>query len=329
VNYSAAKSLDFDNPIISLTDAAQGVEVKIVPTLGNRVHQMTVRGRNILHNPPGDLSDHFKSRGLGGVPFLAPWADLLDEQAFWANGKRYTFNMSLGNVCGDRPIHGLLCDSPFWEVMDVDADARSAHVTSRLQFWKYPDLMAQWPFAHEYRITHRLADGVLDIETTVTNLSVDPMPLAIGFHPYFQIPDVPRDEWIVHLAARTRTVADEHQIPTGEMRPLDIPNPLPLRGQILDDGFTDLQRDQEGRSRFCIEGGCQRIEIFFGPKYPVATIYAPAPSPGQGQEFICIEPLTAIINGINLERQGKYLDLQTVPAGGEWTERFWIRCSRI
>ena len=78
---------------------------------------MKVHGKNILYHPP-DLSE------LGGIPFLAPWADLLDEQAFWANGKRYGFNMGLGNVRGERPIHGLLTDSPLWQVTEVAADAR-------------------------------------------------------------------------------------------------------------------------------------------------------------------------------------------------------------
>jgi aldose 1-epimerase len=330
VNYTAEKTSDQNFPIVRLSDTLRDVEVKILPTLGNRVYQMKVRGKNILYYPSGDLSDHhLASAPLGGVPFLAPWADLLDEQGFWANGKRYGFNMSLGNVRGQRPIHGLLTDSPLWQVMEVAADDHSAHVTSRLEFWKYPDLKAQWPFAHEYQMTHCLAGGVLEVKTTVTNLSVDPMPMAIGFHPYFQIPGIPRDEWIAHLAARTRVMADQHQIPTGEMRPLDIPNPLPLRDQSLDDCFTDLERDAEGRAHFSIEAGGHKIETLFGPNYRVATIYLPASQPGQPREFICIEPLTAIINGVNLSRQGKYSELQTVPAGCEWTESFWIGASGI
>ena len=71
------------------------------------------------------------------------------------------------------------------------------------------------------------------------------------------------------------------------------------------------------------------METLFGPKYPVVTIYLPAPPPGQTREFICFEPLTAIISGINLAQKGKYADLQTVPAGGKWTESFWIRASGI
>jgi aldose 1-epimerase len=302
------------------------MEVSILPSVGNRVYQIKTNGKDILYHPP-DLSE------LGGVPFLAPWADLLDEQAFWANGKRYPFNMGLGNVRGERPIHGLLTDSPLWRVTELAADAHSAHITSRLEFWKSPDLMAQWPFAHEYEMTYSLADAVLEVKTTITNLSTDPMPVAIGFHPYFQIPGIPRDEWVAQLPARGHVMADEHQIPTGEMRPLDLPNPWPLRGQTLDDGFTDLERDADGRARFSIESGGESdgktVEILFGPKYCVATIYLPPPLPGDAREFICVEPLTAIISGVNLVRQGKYSDLQTVPAGGKWTESFWIRAGGL
>jgi aldose 1-epimerase len=327
VNYLARETSDRGVPIVRLTDAAHGVEVSILPSLGNRAYQMKVQGKNILYYPSGDLTEHSKSPSLGGIPFLAPSADLLDEQAFWANGKRYGFNMSLGNVRGERPIHGLLTDSPLWQVTELAADAHSARVTSRLEFWKYPDFIAQWPLAHEYEMTYCLADGVLEVKLTIANLSADPMPIVIGFHPYYQIPGIPRDEWVVHFPARIHVVADEHQIPTGEMRPLDIPNPLPLRGRTLDDGFTDLERDGEGRAHFWIESGDKRIETLFGPKYPVATIYLPAAPPGETREFICIEPLTAIISGVNLVRQGKYSGLQTLAAGSKWSESFWIRAS--
>jgi aldose 1-epimerase len=324
VNYRAEKISEQGVPVVRLTDAAQDVEVSILPSLGNRAYQMKVRGENVLYYPPGDLSEHVKNPSLGGIPFLAPWADLLDEQAFWANGKKYGFNMDLGNVCGERPIHGLLTDSPYWQVTEVSADYNGASVTSRLEFWKVPDLMAQWPFAHEYEMTYRLSDGVLEVETTITNLSTEVMPVAIGFHPYFQIPGIPRDGWVAHLAAQTHVIADKFLVPTGEMRPLDIPNPLPLRGHALDDGFTDLVRDSAGRASFRIESSGKTLEISFGPKYPVATIYLPAPSPEENGKFICIEPLTAIINGVNLAHRGIYSDLQVVAPGAHWSENFWV-----
>ena len=83
--------------------------------------------------------------------------------------------------------------------------------------------MAQWPFAHEYEMTYSLADGTLEVRLTVVNLSSEPMPLMVGFHPYYRIPDIPRDDWVAHIPARQRVVADERLIPTGEMRPMDFP----------------------------------------------------------------------------------------------------------
>jgi aldose 1-epimerase len=305
------------------------VEVLVVPSIGNRAVEMKVHGKNILYFPAADVGEFQKKPRLSGIPLLAPWADLLNEQAFWANGKRYQFNMTLGNVRGERPIHGLLVNSPLWRVTEVAADARSAHVTSRLEFWKYPDLMAQWPFAHEYEMTYSLAGGSLEVKTTIVNLSTEAMPVVMGFHSFFQIPDIPRDEWVAHLPARVHVIADEHNIPTGEMRPLDIPNPLPLRGRTLDDGFTDLERDADGRALFSIESRGKTVETLFGPKYTVATIWLPNDRDGKPREFICFEPLSTIISGVNLAHEGKYPGLQTVPAGGKWTESFWVRAKGI
>jgi aldose 1-epimerase len=328
-NYRVEKTSDHGVPIVRLADVPHDVEVSIVPSIGNRAYEMKVHGKNILHFPYADVSEFQKGPRLCGIPFLAPWADLLNEPGFWANGKEYLFNMGLGNVHGKLPIHGLLVNSPLWRVTEVAADARSAHVSARLEFWKYPDLAAQWPFAHEYEMTYSLASGVLEVKTTITNLSAEEMPVAIGFHSFFQIPDVPRDEWTAHIPARVHVIAGEHNIPTGDMRPLDIPNPLPLRGRTLDDGFTDLERDAEGRAHFSIESGGKMVETLFGPKYTVATIWLPSAPPGETREFICFEPLTAIISGVNLAHEGKYSGLQTVPAGGMWTESFWICANGI
>ena len=152
---------------------------------------MKVHGKNILYFPFADVGEFQKRPRLCGIPFLAPWADLLSEQAFWANGKKYTFNMELGNVRGNMPSHGLLVTSPLWKVTRVAADAQSAYVTSRLEFWKYPDLAAQWPFAHDYEMTYSLANGELEVKTTIANLSTEAMPVAIGYHSFFQIPGHP------------------------------------------------------------------------------------------------------------------------------------------
>jgi aldose 1-epimerase len=209
-----------------------------------------------------------------------------------------------------------------WKVTEVAADEHSAHVTSRLEFWRYPELMAQWPFAHEYEMTYRLADGVLEVQTTVSNFSTEAMPLVIGFHPYYRIPGTPRDNWTAHVPARQAVVTDSRLIPTGEYKPMDLPDPLPLKGRTLDNGYRDLVRGADGRAVFSIEADGKKVEAMFGRNYPVAVVWEPA-----GKDFICFEPMAGITDAVNLHHAGKYPDLQTVPPGGKWTASFWIRAT--
>jgi aldose 1-epimerase len=328
-DYKVERTTDHGIPVVRLADPEHGVEVAIVPSVGNTAYEMNVHGKNILYFPYNDVSEFEKNPQLSGIPFLAPWGNRLDEQAFWANGKKYAFDMDLGNVKGANPIHGLLSSSPYWQVVSVVGDKRSARTTSRLEFWRYPELMAQWPFAHEYEMTYTLKDGMLEVRISVTNLSSDPMPVAIGFHPYYRIPDVARDEWTGHIPARRRVVADNRLIPTGEYRAMDIPEKFPLRGRTLDDGFIDLQRDADGRAVFSIESGTKKVETLFGPKYPVAIVWEPNEPNGQPRQFICFEPMSGITSAMNLAHQGKYPDLQTIPPGGKWSESFWIRATGI
>jgi aldose 1-epimerase len=328
-NYKVEQTSAPGIPVVHLVDAANGVEVSILPSLGNRAYEMKVHGKNILYFPISDLSQAQKAPGLNGIPFLAPWANRLGEPAFWANGKKYPFNLTLGNVRSPIPIHGLLTGSNLWHVTEATADAQSAHVTSKLDFWKYPDLMAQWPFAHEYEMTYRLSGGILQVQVTVTNLSAESMPISLGFHPYYRIPDVSRDEWRAHLAARKMIVADNRLVATGEFKPNDLPDPLPLKSNNLDTGFTDLERDADGRAHFWIEAGRKKIEVLLGPKFPVALIWDPPAPAGETRDFICIEPMTGLTNAVNLNHEGKYPDLQSVSPGAKWSESFWIRASGI
>jgi aldose 1-epimerase len=280
--------------------------VSIDPSSGNNANSMTVRGHQIVwaHAEPGHLQ---------GVPLLAPWANRLDGDVYFANGKKYLLNPAFGNFRYDAnhlPMHGLLGFADEWKVIRQDAAA----VTSRLEFWRFPQWMAQFPFAHVLELTHRLRDGSLEVETAVENLSSEPMPLSIGYHPYFQLSDSPRDEWKLHIAAREQAVLSEKMIPTGERRPIALADPLPLAGVELDTVFTGLTG-----APFKVQGQRQQIEVRFGPKYPVAVVYAP---PGRG--FVCFEPMSALTNAFNLDHLGIAAELQHIPPGATWRESFWV-----
>jgi galactose mutarotase-like enzyme len=52
-------------------------------------------------------------------------------------------------------------------------------------------------------LLYRLAEGTLEVALKLNNLSAAPMPVAVGFHPYFQVNDAPRDEWTFSVGAKT------------------------------------------------------------------------------------------------------------------------------
>lgn len=325
--YNARRVTDHGIEVIHLSDALHNVNVSIAPSIGNRAFELDVHGKNLLYFPPREIAAFRDSgaRQLNGIPFLAPWANRMAGGGFWADGKPYRFNGELGTVHLDRDdiaIHGMLTSSPLWEVIDVGADDHSAHVTSRLQFWKYPDLMANWPFAHEYEMTYTLADGVLEVTTKVKNLSSKPMPIVLGFHPYFKLANVPRSEASVHIPAREHMETDAHLVATGELKPSNLPDWVSLKDHTFDDGYTDLTRESDGRAVFAVRAGAKKIEVLYGPRYQVAVIYAPP-----NQQYVCFEPMAAITNGANLAHDGKYRELETVPPGDTWEESFWVRAS--
>lgn len=358
-----------DGDIVRLRDARHRIAVSVVTSVGNMAYEMTVKGQQILRFPFATV-DEFKARptGLHGIPLMAPWANRLDEPAFHANGTRYAFDMTLGNVRGAVPIHGFLSRTDQWQVIDVRADAHAAWVTSRLECSRQPAWMKQWPFAHTIEMTYRLADGALEVRTTIINHSADPMPVSIGYHPYFQLTDSPRDGWAITVPARTRWLLSAQKVPTGDTEPTDsfFTDFMGTLGDYnLDDVFTDLVRDGEGLATARVKGRRQQIDVVLGPNYRALVVYAPnpankgrgsqaaavsagpvptaagagqapasgkpagaaAPNPLATPDFVCLEPMVAITNALNLAHKGVYRELQSIAPGATWRESFWVKPS--
>jgi aldose 1-epimerase len=336
--------------VVRLEDAAARTVVSIIPSSGNKAFEMKVNGQNVLYFPYASIED-FKTKGAGGfngIPFLGPWANRLDEQAFYANGQRYAFDMQLGNVRGAIPIHGLVTTTNQWQVIEVKSDGKSAWMTSRLEFYKNPAWMKQFPFAHTIDMTYRLQGGILQVTTKIANLSTDPMPVAIGFHPYFQLTDSRREDWTVSVGAKSQWLLAPNKVPTGETEPIEklFPDPraIPLKDFDLDHVFGDLVREADGRAVMTLKGKTQKLDVLLGPNYRSVVIYAPRPAPppapgapaaatgGRGQNageqdrnYICFEPMVGITDAMNLAHKGLYKELQSIPPGGTWQESFWVR----
>jgi len=279
--YSAKQTGD----IVQLRDTKTDTTVSVMTSVSN-AYEMVVKGQNLIRMTFATV-DEFRARpGLNGIPLLAPFANRLDEPAFYANGKKYNFDMELGNVRGPIPIHGYLSGAKDWKMVEAKADGNAAWVTNQLDFYRNPQWMQQFPFAHTLTMTYRLQDGVLEVRTRIENVSSEPMPVAIGFHPYFQLTDSTREDWTLSIGAKTHWLLAENKIPTGETEPIEKMfsdrHAVPLKDFDLDDVYGDLERDAQGRAVVSVKGKGQQLDVILGPNYKSIVLYSPNPANARG-----------------------------------------------
>jgi aldose 1-epimerase len=319
--YSAQQITRDNVPVVRLADAQADLTATIVPSHGNIAFELLHGGKNWLYSPYDSPAQMAGQPGLFGVPLLAPWANRLSSDTYTVNGAEYVLNRRLGNIRGDSnhlAIHGLVMFAP-WTVREVKATDDGAQATSILSFTKNPRWMAQFPFAHHLEMTHRLTGGRLEVHLSITNESTEYMPISIGFHPYFTLPDSHRDDWKISLPVHRHLKLSALNIPVGESEPVQAANLTPLRGQSFDDVYTDLDRDGSGYAVFQVADSKQSLRVRFGSKYQVGVVYAPP-----GKDFICFEPMAAPTDALHLAPAGKYAGLQQVRPDETWTEEFWI-----
>jgi aldose 1-epimerase len=327
-NFSVTRKKVEGRTIFELKDRKRKMDFGLIPEIGNWGYSLRVHGNEVFYPRPS-FDQYLKERGLGyGNPIMAPFANRIDRDYYFFEGKKYLLNGDLGNFLRtpptNYPIHGLLAYDDRWEVVKTAAsDSSGAAVASRIEFYKYPDLMAQFPFAHIHEVTYRLKGGSLECATRITNLSKSNMPVHFGYHPYF-VPDGPRESWTLHIAAKSHWAVPDTLIPTGELIPSESLQPgctgaMPLGSTYIDAGFTDLIRGEDGRARFVVAGATRKVEVAFGREFTTAVCFAPLK-----WDYVCIEPQTGPTNEFNLYHDGKISSLRTLGPGKTFTGSFWI-----
>jgi len=273
--------------VIDLADATNQMMVSVVWSMSN-AWRIRVKGKDLVRTA-ATLGDFQSRPGLSGMPLLAPFANRLDDTAFYANGKKYNFDLELGNVRGPIPSTGYVNGSKAWQLVEFNADQKSASVTCKLDFYKNPQYMKQFPFAHTITMTYRVADGALEVRTRLDNLSTEAMPVVIGYHPIFELPDGNRNDWTVSVDARTHWIEIPQRLPTGETQPIENffnadREAIALKNYgLIDDVFTDLIRDADGRATMTLRYNGKEVQTVLGPKYRTVLLWSPPLGGGGGR----------------------------------------------
>jgi aldose 1-epimerase len=280
--YTATQNGD----VIELRDTTAQMTVSVVAKMSN-AYRIQVKGHDLVR-APGSLEDFEARPGLSGMPLLAPFANRLDQTAFYANGRKYNFDLEQGNVRGPIPSTGFVNGSKDWKLVEFKADATGAWVTNRLDFYRNPVYMKQFPFAHTITMTYRVANGTLEVHTRLDNLSTEPMPVVIGFHPIYELPDGNRDDWTVSVDAKTHWIEIPQRLPTGETQPIEKffggdRQAIQLKKYaLIDDVFTDLVRDANGRATMKLMYNGKELHETLGPKFRTILLWSTPLNTGGG-----------------------------------------------
>lgn len=274
-----------------LSDPSSPLTATFLPHAGMIGTSLSDDGVELLGQLRG-VATYVTEHKTMGIPLLYPWANRLSANTYRVGDTTVTLVPGVGGVHTDAygaPIHGILAGEPGWRVTAQSASALSA----QLDFGSRPDLLAAFPFPHLLELAVTLADRTLTVRTTVTTTGDTAVPLCFGFHPYLQLPDVPRSQWLIQTPAMRSRIVDPHGIPTGAVAAHPATTQL-LGEQVFDHGFDEVQPG----SVFAVSGGGRRVEVRFDAGYPAAQIYAPATD-----DVVCFEPMAAPTDAL---RRGGY-----------------------
>jgi aldose 1-epimerase len=271
-------------------EIAYGEQRATIVEVGGGIREYVDGGREVLHSYAVDAM----SDGAHGAP-LIPWPNRLADGRYSFDGNEY--QVALTEPEKGNAIHGLLRWRN-WSLADR-ADERVV-VATRL----HP--LTGWPFSLDVSIAYSLSDGGLEVELRAVNIGDAACPFACGQHPYLS-PGMGEtvDGCTIELRAETRILTDqERQLPTGRERvdgtEYDFRSARELGSLEIDDPFTDLERDSEGRTWLrlgCPDG--RTVELWADESYPVMEVFtADTLAPARRRRAVAAEPMSAPPNAL-------------------------------
>lgn len=274
------------------------ISVEIVVNIGNTLFSLKSNDDEKLYFP-FTLKEYKANSKLAGNPFMHPWANRLEGEYLQIENAKHDYPKQLLHLLyrdgNNLPLHGLLLKSDKWKTIELNENENSCyHVTEFI--FDDDDFLSIFPFKHKILMKHLLQDSELKIETTIINEDEKEMPVSFGFHPYFL---KSQENVRLKIPANDVIEVDKNMIPTKNIFNKSekwnfTDDETFLDNNAFDDGFQNL-KFENGIAEFQLDN----IKVQFDTNYPFAQIYAPS---HPDKRYVCIEPMTAATNALNINR---------------------------
>jgi aldose 1-epimerase len=264
--------------LITLREASTATEIALLPDHGAMLHAFKVRAPRTgapggLFNVIDSYPDKQRLEKEIGTSYksckLSPWPCRIPDGRYSFEGNEYR----LQHLFKDgTAIHGLLYNQPF-TVLGETTDESSASVVME---YRYNRGDGGYPFDYAGGVRYVLhPNSMLEVITTVTNLDDKVIPMADGWHPYFQLGGR-IDDWQVQFHASAIVEFDKQLVPTGNLLQYDsFDRPRKMGDTFLDNCFTLKQElVSPACGIFNPENGL-RVSFFPDASYPYLQLYTP------------------------------------------------------
>ncbi|MEO0025109.1 MAG: hypothetical protein RL196_1550 [Actinomycetota bacterium] len=273
------------------TSASLGELKATIAQVGASLRQMSVGSIELVQ---GYSAEQWAPYCAGQV--MSPWVNRIDGGKWNYQGQTLQFNLNI--VSQQNANHGLLLEHPY------DLISRTPHsVTLGATVFA----RQAYPFNVETTVTYSLGEDGLTVTHSAINRSGVEAPYAVGGHPYFKFSEVDAAELIIKSQAKTRTTVNERQIPVGQEATagteFDLREGIRLPDVFIDQDFTDLERDAEGKAHtYLLTSEGRGLDVWQDATFKHVVIFTPGFFPREegGQTYTAaIEPSTAAPNAFN------------------------------
>jgi galactose mutarotase-like enzyme len=157
------------------------------------------------------------------------------------------------------------------------------------------DFGGHWPSKTDLVVTVRLTAEAVDASIVARNVGTEDEPIAIAWHPYFNLPSGDRTQARVHIPANSTAEVDgyDNVFPTGKIVPVDgtrydlrAPDGKALGTEFFDDNWNHLIWENKTVTVKVIDPAAHYgVDIIgFSPEIKALQMYAPPT-----KQFVAIE----------------------------------------
>ena len=251
--YTAERATLGDQPIVVLADGA-GHRTRIA-CHGAALLNLEVQRDGEAFDIAWGYRDaaEIKTRKGSHFAILAPFGGRIGDARYRFDGEDYDLEPGIEGASREFR-HGFVrgVDFAIVELRAEDTSAQCTLATSAIR------ARPGYPFSIDLVLGFALDATGLTLEARMRNVGDRPAPCFFAWHAYFRAGDGMADDWTLEIPARTTIRTDDTLIALpgdaayvslDDAPALDFRKPRGIGDAVLDNGYTDLAPDDDGRIR--------------------------------------------------------------------------------